>query len=62
MYQACYYDFKTYSYHLKDSIEGWKNFQYKPTYYTENPNGEYTTLEGKRVSPTKKYDKENTFG
>ena len=45
--------------HLKDDNEGWLHFDYKPTYYQPNPNGEFVTLDGKKVSPTYKYSKEN---
>ena len=61
MYQACYYSFKDYKYHLRDDENGWHHFNYKPTYYQEDPNGSFLTLEGKKVSPTKKYNKEDRF-
>ena len=61
MYQACYYSFKDYKYHLRDDENGWHHFSYKPTYYQEDPNGSFLTLDGKSVSPTKKYNKEDRF-
>ena len=61
MYQACYYSFKDYQYHLRDDKKGWSHFNYGATYYKEDPNGSFLTLDGKTVSPTKKYDKEDRF-
>jgi DNA polymerase elongation subunit (family B) len=61
MYQACYYSFKDYQYHLRDDEKGWSHFNYGATYYKEDPNGSFLTLDGKTVSPTKKYDKEDRF-
>jgi DNA polymerase elongation subunit (family B) len=61
MYQACYYSFKDYQYHLRDDEKGWSHFNYGATYYKEDPNGSFLTLEGKKVSPTKKYNKEDRF-
>ena len=53
MYQAIYYNRSAKQYHLRDDKKGWVEFQYRPTCYTLNPNGEYETLDGQRVSPTK---------
>jgi len=61
MYQACYYSFKDYQYHLRDDEKGWSHFNYGATYYKEDPNGSFLTLDGKTVSPTKKYNKEDRF-
>ena len=55
MYQAVYYCKEEKQYYLRDDRwKGFKNFEYWPTYYQPDPEGEYETLEGTRVSPTKK--------
>jgi len=55
MYQSLYYDYQTYNYYLRDdSVGGFKEFKYQPTYYIANPEGEYETLDGTRVAPIKK--------
>lgn len=54
MYQAIWYDFKTYEYTLRDDADGWSTFKHKPTLYIESKNGEYETLDGKRVSIAQK--------
>lgn len=56
MYQACYYDRQTYTYHLRDDKEGWLNFKYQPTYYKLDPNGSIPTLDGKMARPSKKWE------
>jgi len=56
MYQSVYYDRGEKQYYLRDDKMGWKSFKYHPTYYFSDPDGEYETLEGTRVSPTKKLD------
>lgn len=61
MYQSIHYNPFTYTYYLRDDVKGWNEFTYKPTYYFEDKNGKFSTLEGKKVSPTFKYDKENNF-
>lgn len=50
MFQSLYYDYLTYEYHLRDDIEGWSTFKHKPTLYIESKNGEYETLDGKKVA------------
>ena len=57
MFQAIHYDFKSKTCHLRDDKQGWMSFEYYPTYYKLDPNGKYETLDGKRVSPTQKCDK-----
>lgn len=57
MYQAIHYDFRTKTCHLRDDHKGWLSFEYYPTYYKLDPNGEYETLDGKRVSPSRTCDK-----
>ena len=56
MYQAIYYDHSDYQYYLRDDKQGWKQFNYQPTYYVADPDGELETLDGVRVSPIKKID------
>ncbi len=55
MYQAIYYNRSTKQFHLRDDNKGWVEFQYRPTCYIANEGGEYETLEGPRVTPTKQY-------
>ncbi len=51
MYQAVYYDKDEKQYYLRDdNWEGFKEFQYWPTYYQKDYDGEFETLEGERVS------------
>ena len=57
MYQALHYDFRTKTCHLRDDKQGWLSFEYTPTYYKLDPNGQYETLDGKRVSKTYTCDK-----
>lgn len=62
MYQAIFYDYKTFTYHLRDDLEGWKEFQYKQTYYERVPKkemGALPVLTGGWAKPTKKYDRNN---
>ena len=55
MYQAIYYSREERQYYLRDDrFNGFKTLQYWPTYYLPDEDGEYTTLEGTRVSPVKK--------
>jgi DNA polymerase elongation subunit (family B) len=55
MYQALYYSREERQYYLRDDrFNGFKTLQYWPTYYLPDEDGEYTTLEGTRVSPVKK--------
>jgi DNA polymerase elongation subunit (family B) len=57
VYQAVYYDREEKQYYLRDDRwDGFKTFQYWPTVYHPDPDGEFETLEGTRVSPTKKMD------
>jgi DNA polymerase elongation subunit (family B) len=57
MYQTIHYDFRTKTCHLRDDKQGWLSFEYTPTYYKLDPNGQYETLDGKRVSKTYTCDK-----
>jgi len=56
MYQSIYYDYREKLYHLRDDKLGWQEFQYQPTFFKPDPRGEYKTLFGDSVSPTKQYD------
>ena len=56
MYQSVFYDRETYQYHLRDDKRGWKVFNYQPTCYVSDIDGELETLDGIRVSPVKKID------
>ena len=63
MYQSIYYDFKTYTYYLRDDKTGWSQFQYQPTYWRrvdEWRENAQPVLTGGWAVPTKKYDKEDT--
>jgi DNA polymerase elongation subunit (family B) len=55
MYQSIFFDKNEKQYYVRDDRwEGFKVFQYWPTYYKADPDGELETLEGTRVSPVKK--------
>jgi DNA polymerase elongation subunit (family B) len=55
MYQSIYYDKSTKQYHLRDDKLGWNSFEYHPTFYKPDPQGQFQTLFGDKVSPTKTY-------
>jgi len=55
MYQAIFYDNKSYSYHLRDDNQGWTEFQYTVPRFQIDDNGQYQTLDGKRAKLTTKY-------
>jgi DNA polymerase elongation subunit (family B) len=55
MYQSIYYNRTTKQYHVRDDKKGWVTFPYRATCYVPNPEGEYKTLDGQRVSPTLQY-------
>jgi DNA polymerase elongation subunit (family B) len=60
MYQAVYYDYRTYTYHLRDDKQGWMDFQFQPTYWKRVPEwteGAQPVLTGGWAVPTKKLDK-----
>lgn len=59
MYQAIHYDFKDRRYFLRDDTTGWSTFEYKPTFYKLDESGQFMTLDGFRVAPTKFYEKDN---
>jgi DNA polymerase elongation subunit (family B) len=63
MYQSIYYDYQTYTYHLRDDKIGWSEFQYQPTYWkriSEWEEGAQPILTGGWALPTKKYNKEDS--
>jgi hypothetical protein len=56
MYQSIYYDKDEKQYYLRDdNWKGFKEFQYWPTYYQKDYDGEFETLEGERVSAVRSY-------
>ena len=57
MYQAIYYDSETKLYHLRDDKLGWHEFEYQHTAFKPDPQGQYQTLFGDLVSPTKNFNK-----
>ena len=59
MYQSIFYNHYTKTAVIRDDQHGWKEVPYKPTFYKTDPDGEFFTLEGKRVSPCKDFDKNN---
>jgi DNA polymerase elongation subunit (family B) len=64
MYQALYHDKEERQYYLRDDRwDGFKTIQYWPTFYQPDPDGDFETLEGTKVSPTRKMDdwKDNKY-
>jgi DNA polymerase elongation subunit (family B) len=62
MYQVLYYDRSTYTFHLRDDKTGWSEFKYTRPRFKIDPNGQYQTLDGKRVNAITKYDwKDNSL-
>ena len=62
MYQAIHYDFKEYTYYLRDDQTGWNQFQYQPTYWKrvdEWQENAKPVLTGGWAVPTKKFNKDN---
>ena len=60
MYQAIYYNYRTYNYHIRDDKQGWMEFQFQPTYWkqvSEWGEGAQPILTGGWAVPTKKLDK-----
>lgn len=60
MYQVVYYCYKERKYWVKDDLEGWKNFEYYPTYYkriNQYQKGALPVLTGGWAIETKKCDK-----
>lgn len=61
MYQSIFWDYQYKQCHLRDDTEGWITFPYKPTYFKIDPKGKFKTLDGKTVSQTERYDKEDPY-
>ena len=57
MYQSISYNFHTKKTVIRDDEKGWVELDYKPTYYKLDKEGEFVTLDGRRVSPTQDFDK-----
>ena len=57
MYQSIYYNYYTKTATIRDDEQGWISVPYTPTYFKLDKEGEFSTLEGKRVSPVKEFDK-----
>ena len=57
MYQSISYNFHTKKTVIRDDEKGWVELDYKPTYYKLDKEGEFVTLDGRRVSPTQDCDK-----
>jgi DNA polymerase elongation subunit (family B) len=55
MYQAIFYDNKSYTYYLRDDKTGWSEFQYIVPRFQIDDNGQYQTLDGKQAKLTTKY-------
>jgi DNA polymerase elongation subunit (family B) len=57
LYQALFYDKDERQYYLKDDRwDGFKTVKHYPTYYVDDPEGDFVTLEGVSVSPVQKMD------
>jgi DNA polymerase elongation subunit (family B) len=57
MYQAISYNYYTKKTIIRDDKKGWVEVDYKPTYYKLDKEGEFFTIDGRRVSPTQNCDK-----
>lgn len=57
MYQCAYYSYKQRKFFLRDDEKGWFDFEYYPTYYKIDPEGEFETLDGLRATSVSKCDK-----
>jgi DNA polymerase elongation subunit (family B) len=57
MYQSISYSYHTKKTVIRDDEKGWVELDYKPTYYKLDKEGEFVTLDGRRVSPTQDFDK-----
>jgi DNA polymerase elongation subunit (family B) len=57
MYQSISHNFHTKKTIIRDDEKGWVEVDYKPTYYKLDKEGEFVTIDGRRVSPTKDFDK-----
>jgi DNA polymerase elongation subunit (family B) len=62
LYQSVYFDYSDYTYHLRDDVKGWSQFQYQQTYWKrvdEWEEGAQPILTGGYAVPTKKYSKDD---
>jgi len=62
LYQSVYFDYSDYTYHLRDDVKGWLQFQYQQTYWkrvNKWEEGAQPILTGGYAVPTKKYNKED---
>jgi DNA polymerase elongation subunit (family B) len=57
MYQVIDYNYHTKKAIIRDDQLGWQEVDYTPTYYKLDKEGEFFTIDGRRVSPTKSMDK-----
>ena len=61
MYQAISYNYYDKTCTIRDDEKGWVNFPYTPVYYKLDPDGEFFTLDNKKVKPVKEWNKEDPF-
>ena len=62
MYQAIFYDNKSYRFHLRDDKTGWSEISYTRPRYRIDDKGTIPTLDGKLAIATTKYDwKDNSY-
>jgi DNA polymerase elongation subunit (family B) len=62
LYQSVYFDYSDYTYHLRDDVKGWSQFQYQQTYWKrvdEWEEGAQPILTGGYAVPTKKHSKDD---
>ena len=59
MYKNIYYDRFNKDIHVWDDTEGYFKFQYVPYAYVVDPGGQYLTIDGKRVSITTEWSRED---
>jgi DNA polymerase elongation subunit (family B) len=57
MYQSISYNFYTKKTVIRDDEQGWVEVDYKPTYYKLDKEGEFVTIDGRRVAPSRDFDK-----
>jgi DNA polymerase elongation subunit (family B) len=57
MYQSISYNYYTKKTVIRDDKKGWVDVDYKPIYYKLDKEGEFFTIDGRRVSPVKDFDK-----
>jgi len=57
MFQSISYNYHTKKVIVRDDELGWQEIDYKPTYYKLDKEGEFVTIDGRRVSPVQDFDK-----